>query len=112
MQDVRFVEADQFLQSRLGGVHLAEVAAQAGHGRRGRRAVEGPAVDRFLLGFARALLGRGEMQGLPTEAPLLVQEGQGAESIAAVQRNRVVEDVQYPQGTISGDHAAISSLRG
>jgi hypothetical protein len=72
---------------------------------RGRGAVEVQAVDGFFQIVAGMLLGAGHMEGFPAERALLAQDRAGAEGVAAVQRDRVVEDVQDTH------HAPSISLR-
>ena len=55
--------------------------------------------DRLLRRLRRVVLGRGELQRLPAERALLAQDRERAERVAAVQRQRVVEDVQDAQGS-------------
>ena len=59
-----------------------------------RTAVEIEAIDLFVGRCAVALLGRREVEGLPAEGALLPQDRRGAEGVAAVQGNGVVEDVE------------------
>jgi len=61
----------------------------------GRRAMEVPAVHRLLQRRAAgSVLGAGQVEGLPPERALLAQQRQRAERVPAVQRDRVVEDVE------------------
>ncbi len=98
MDDVRANFPRDFFQAGFELLHQAPVrlttgqAGQAPSGDRG--AVEVQAIDVFERRCGFALLGRGEVKGLPAQRALLAQERRGAEGVAAVQRNRVVEDVE------------------
>ncbi len=94
----------EIVDSPRGQPHLLDQSRPRG----ARRAVEVPAVDRFLGDFAWTLLGACQLQGLPTEPALLAQDGQGAERVPAVQWKRVVEHMKDTQVV----HDAIASLRG
>ena len=64
----------------------------------GRRAVEVPAVHRLVFGRRRrGVLRAGQVEGLPAQLALLAQQGQRAEGVAAVQRDRVIQDVKDSQ---------------
>src|ERR1700730_489254 len=66
---------------------------------RRRRAIELPAVHLFFIGRHWTLFRAGEMECLPAQRPLLLENRQRAESITAVQRNRVIEYVQNTHET-------------
>ena len=94
---------------------VARISAQiadARHARRRalaeRRAMKAPTVDVLDLAARLAVARRRELQRLPAERPLLAQDGQRAEHVAAVQRKRVIEDVQDAHG---GAYAAIRPRR-
>ena len=83
--------------------------AQAGQARREssrRRALKVPAVHSLFQGLAGDVLGAGEMHGFPAQLALLAQDGQCAEGVATVQRDRVVQHMQYAQA-----HALTASRR-
>ena len=60
--------------------------------------MKAPAVDVLDVAARLAVARRGELQRLPAERALLAQDGQRAERVAAVQRQRVIEDVQDAHG--------------
>ena len=62
-----------------------------------RSAEEMPVVDRLLGDRRRTLLRRSEMEGLPAAPTLLAQQGERAKRVAAMQRQRMVEDVEDAQ---------------
>ena len=74
------------------------------------RAVEVKAVHVFLVRRRAVVLGRREVQRLPAERALLLQDRERPEGVAAVQRNRVVEDVQDLAGSSRLAQLAVGSL--
>jgi hypothetical protein len=63
------------------------------------RAMKVPAVDGLFGALRRLPAWGGQMMRLPAERLLLAQDGQRAERVAAVQRNRMVQHVQNSQGS-------------
>src|SRR5208283_2667966 len=55
-----------------------------------------PAVDILFCGLGAMMLRRREMQGLPSEGPLLAQDCQRPEAVSALQWDGVIEHVQDP----------------
>jgi hypothetical protein len=53
-------------------------------------------VHLLLLDRAAFLLGTGNVLGFPTEPALLAKDRECAKGIAAMERNRVVEDMENP----------------
>jgi len=96
VQEVRTKPPRQFVDAPRGGAHFIQInpARQPRqHRRRRRGAMETPAVDLLLQCRWSKVLGRGEVERFPAQPPLLAQDGRGAEGVAAVQGQRVVEDV-------------------
>jgi hypothetical protein len=56
--------------------------------------MEMPAIHLLLKGVTRALLGRGQMIGLPAQAALFPQDRNSAEGVAAMQGQGVIENVE------------------
>ena len=61
------------------------------------RAEEAKTVDVLLVGLRGEVLGRRELERLPAERAAVRAGSRASESVAAVQRYRVVEDMQDPQ---------------
>ena len=53
-----------------------------------------PAIDLLLRNIRTRMFGRGQVEGFPAERALLLQDGQGPEGVAALQRDRMVQDVE------------------
>ena len=65
-------------------------------------------VNVFVQGICGALLGGGQVEGLPAQPALLAQDGKRPERIATMQRNRVIQDVKDAQGhAATGDCASL-----
>ena len=94
MQDVRLQFARKLLQPRFSSTHQAQFVDAGRPCFRHRASVETQAVDVLDVSRRLALLGRGQMKGFPAQRPLLTQDSRGAEGVAAVQRDGVVEDVE------------------
>src|SRR6516162_10754968 len=58
------------------------------------RAQEFPGADPLARGPGRIMLATRQQHGLPTQRPLLIDDAERAKHIAALQRQRMVEDVQ------------------
>ncbi len=101
VQHVRLHAARHFQQARLGGLHerVLGQAGQPGAGGRGR-AEEVPPVHGFFRAAGGAVLGAGEVEGVPAQPALLAQQGQRAEGVAAVQGDGVVQDVEDAHGGV------------
>jgi hypothetical protein len=105
VQHVRPDLARHFQQSRGEAVddgQLVEQRQAVEQPRGGRGAVEAEAVDLFMRLWRRPLLGAGQVERFPAERALLLQDRAGAEGVAAVQRNRMVEHVQHAQRRAQG----------
>ena len=90
VDQIGFELVDQLAHARGGQAHLRDESCALGR----RRAVEAQTVGVFFGLRAEALLGCGEVEGLPAQRRLLAQDGRRAEGIAAVQWQRMIEDVQ------------------
>ena len=100
MQDMGADFGDHLGQAFLQAfhqLHFAEYRPFCRRSCRARRTVKVPAVDVFLRRRTADVFGRSQVKCFPAQAPLPVQDRQGAECIAAVQRNRMIEDVQDTQ---------------
>ena len=60
-----------------------------------QRSIEVQPVDVFFGCTRRRVLRPGEVKSLPSEASLLSQDRTRAECVAAVQRDRVIQDVEH-----------------
>src|SRR4051812_28422310 len=58
------------------------------------RAVEVPAFDGLLVSLTAILLWRSQLKRFPPDGPLLAQDCKRPERITALQRNRMIEDVE------------------
>jgi hypothetical protein len=68
---------------------------QSRRGSRWRRcAIEAQAVDLFNRRSCRPLFARGQLHRAPAQRRLLRQDGSGTKGVAAVQRDRMIKDVQ------------------
>src|SRR6202030_1732498 len=102
VQQLRFDLLGNRLQTVRERVHHPQLRhrRQAGEPRAvERRAEEMPAVDRLFETLGALLLRAGEMGRVPSEPPLLSQYRQRAKRVAAVQWERVIEDMQDAHGT-------------
>src|SRR4051812_16406777 len=111
MQDVRSYTPGNLLYTMGYFPHrldLSESRHSFKQSARRRRAIEMPTVHLFVICRHRSLLGTGEMKRLPTQRPLLFENRERAKSITAMQRNRVIENMQYAHGEI----ASVLSDRG
>ena len=103
VQHVRPELRGELVDASGRGSHFAEVAET----RQPRRAprdgcpVEAPAVHDLAARGADILARRRELQGLPAERTLLAQDGDGPEHVPAVQRKRVIENVQNSHRTLA-----------
>ena len=70
------------------------------------------AIDRLVQLCGVALLGRRQVESLPTTCTLLPEQRRGAEGIPAVQRDGVVEDVEDAHGPESLGSDSIDFHRG
>ena len=97
MQDVRANLLDHLGDTRFVYLHFPQFA-QTGQalGQRARRAVEVPAVHVVFATRGHPLARRGEMKRLPAERALLAKYRDGPKGVAAMQRQRVIEDMENP----------------
>src|SRR5574340_1275395 len=65
---------------------------------RRQRAIEMPAVHLFFVSRHQPLFRAGKMERFPAQRSLLLEDRQCAESVAAVQRNRMIENMQDAHG--------------
>ena len=92
VQDVRLHALHHFGKPGLQRAHQRSVlhdrqpGQQAG---RGRGAIKHPVANMFLTFLSAALFRARELEGLPTHRALLAKDGEGAEGVATVQRQRV-----------------------
>ena len=82
-----------------------------GCGRR-RGAEEVPTVDGVFGTRRRRVLGARHVVGVPPQAPLLAQDRQGPERVAAVQRDRVIQHMQHAQAHAATFSAAVGMVGG
>jgi len=81
---------DELVDAARGEAHLRNEPGALGR----QRAVKAQAISLFHLDCREALLRRGQVKRLPAQRALLAQDGRGAEGVAAMQREGVVEDVE------------------
>ena len=98
VQDGRAQLFGYLLQAALKLAHQRKLAHSRQAARGGCRCtVKLPAIDLFFQRLGAAVFRAGEVEGFPAAPALLAQQRQGTKGVPAVQRNRVVEDVQDPQ---------------
>jgi len=105
MDDVRADFAGDFFEPGLESLHQGEFLENrqiCERTFRQRCTIEAQAVDFLERCGVFALLGRGQVEGLPAQPPLFAQQCGGTEGVATVQRDGVVEDVKR------ADHACAS----
>jgi len=107
MQKIRFQDGNDFVEPRFGRCHFGALAQ---HRKRcaARRLcpVENPSVDGFFRQIRFGVARGRQMMRLPPEPPLFGQERQRAERIAALQRDRMIENVENAHA----DHRSVSTV--
>src|SRR5215469_3920118 len=77
-------------------LQLAQPWQPRGKPIRHRRTQEFPLADAFSRGPRSVMLAARQQHRVPTQRPLLVDDGESTKHIAALQRGRMVENVQNP----------------
>ena len=90
---IDFVEPPAEIADDLQLAQPRQLGAQAG---RLRRAQKLPLADPLAHRSRRVMLAARQQHRLPAHCPLLIDDAEGAIDIAALQRQRMIENVKYP----------------